>query len=69
MSYVSPEEFKQLYFCESKHPSMPTLRRLLDRGKLKGRKVGGLWFVDLIAFESENNPLVEKVLRDVSRSA
>ena len=68
MSYVSPEEFKQRYFGESKHPSMPTLRRLLDLGKLKGRKLGGLWFVDLIAFEADNNSLVEKVLRDVSRS-
>lgn len=67
--YLPPERFKQIYFGDSKSPSMPTIRRWLATGILPGRKVGGLLFVDVAAFEAMGNPLVEKILRHESRTA
>lgn len=63
MSYITAEEFKARFFPESKFPSLQTLRRQLEGGRLKGRKIGKRWFVDVIAFEANGNALVEKILR------
>lgn len=66
--YVTLEEFKTKYFGESKHPSLSTLRRLADKGEIPNRRLGKRYFVDVAAFEADGNPVLEKVLRDVSRS-
>jgi len=61
--YLSPEEFKKVYFGTKKRPSASTIRRWLGNGELPGRRIGKLLFVDVVAFEACGNPLVDKILR------
>lgn len=67
--FITLEEFKVRYFGDSKHPSLSTLRRLADKGDIPTRRLGKRYFVDSVAFEADGNPVLEKVLRDVSRAA
>lgn len=69
MSLVTPEEFKQRFFPESRYPSLATIRRHLESGTLAGRRLGKRWFVNVPAFESAGDALLEKVLADVSRAS
>lgn len=68
MSFVSPQEFIKQFSPDSA-PSEHTVRRWIDQRTIPGRKIGGRYFVDEDAFFARGNPIVEKVLRDVSRSA
>jgi hypothetical protein len=67
--FITLEEFKARYFGESKHPSLSTVRRWARDGDIPTRKIRRCFFVDVIAFEANGNPVLEKVLRDVARAA
>jgi hypothetical protein len=66
--YITLEDFKLKFFGTSKHPSLTTLRRLAQKGEIPNRRLGKLYYVDAAAFEADGNPILAKVLRDVSRS-
>ncbi len=69
MSLVHIREYIRKTFSIESAPHEHTVRRWIATGKIPGRQIGCTWYVDSIAFEANGNPLVAKVLRDVSRSA
>lgn len=68
MALICINEFQRLFSPESA-PHTHTVRRWIDQRRLPGKKIGGRYYIDDDAFTASGNPLVAKVLRDVSRSA
>lgn len=66
--YIPLADFKKRYFGDGKHPSLATLRRLAAKNVLPNRPLGKLYYIDWIAFEANGNKILEKALRDVSRT-
>lgn len=62
MRLVEYRRFADTLFEPDSRPADITLQRWLREGKLPGRKIGGVWYVDEHAFLAANDPLVERVL-------
>lgn len=69
MRYLPLSAFITNYFARSGAPCARTIRKQIDSGALPGIRLGKKYFVDVVAMEAQGNPVVEKVLRDVSRTA
>ncbi|ULQ45457.1 helix-turn-helix domain-containing protein [Flagellatimonas centrodinii] len=67
--YLTLEDFKRRFFGDGKHPSLSTLRRLADKGEIPNRRLGKRYYVDVVAFEADGDPILEKVMRDVARTS
>lgn len=67
MSYINVKEFLTR-FSKSSAPHEHTVRRWIDKRVLPGVKIGERYFIDDDALTSMGDPIVAKVLRDVSRS-
>ncbi len=57
-------QFARQHFVEGSRPSLSTLRRLVVKGDLPGRRFGGHWYVDYSAYLANGDPLVTKVLNE-----
>jgi hypothetical protein len=68
VTLIGVNEFLQR-FSKGSAPHAHTVRRWIDQRLLPGLKIGGRYYVDEDALFAMGNPIVEKVLRDVSRSA
>lgn len=64
--WMGIEEYREAFFTEKSMPSINTLRRWIKSGELKGKKIGGKYFV---AIEEEKkltgNPLVDRILMSI----
>lgn len=69
MCLISPQEFIAKEFSADSAPHEHTVRRWIENGYLPGRRIGSRHYIDDTAFQANGNPIVEKVLRDVARSA
>ena len=63
MKLMSLSQFKAHYFDKRNQPTEATLRKWIENGDLKGRKLGGKWYIDSRSFEMQDNELVSQVLR------
>lgn len=68
MSLITVEQFRLRTFAPGSRPHPNTVIRWLRNRLIPGRQIGKQWYVDSIALDANGNPLVEKVLRDVSRA-
>lgn len=60
--YMLLSQFARQHFVEGSRPSLSTLRRLVAKGELPGRRIGNQWYVDYSAYLADGDPLVAKVL-------
>lgn len=60
--YMLLSQFRCQHFVEGSQPSLSTLRRLVVKGELPGRRFGGQWYIDYAAYIGDSDPLVSKVL-------
>ena len=60
------QAWAEKYFADGSKPSDVTLVRWIRLGRVPGRKVGGMWFVDETAWLADGDDLVERVLREAS---
>ena len=64
--------FQAEHFDPESAPDIKTLRAWIDAGTLPGRKIGGIYYVDMTKYEAatEENPtgneLVNKVLKKIA---
>jgi len=54
------------HFADGGAPDEVTVRRLLRQGKLPGRKVGGVWYIDEAEWLADGDELVRRVLDQAS---
>lgn len=62
MRLLTAPAWVEKYFDEGSRPSEVTLARWLRGGKIPGRKVGGIWYVDEHAWLAGGDDLVQRVL-------
>lgn len=62
MLLITPSEWATKYFSDESRPSAVTIMRWLNQGKIPGKKVGGLWYVDEHAWVAGDDDLVQRVL-------
>lgn len=56
--------FQAEHFEPGSAPTMKTLRTWVDDGTLPGRKIGGMYYIDMAKYEATTgNALVDKVLK------
>lgn len=60
--YMLLSQFRRQHFVEGSRPSLSTLRRLVVKGELPGRRFGGQWYIDYAAYISVGDSLISKVL-------
>jgi hypothetical protein len=63
MMLITVDAFRRRYFDEDSAPSANTVRRWIASGKLPGRQIGDLWYVDEHTWQSGGDELVNKVLQ------
>lgn len=61
-TYMRLSQFAKQHFVEGSRPSLSTLRRLVEKGELPGRRFGEHYYVDYSAYLANGDPLVAKVL-------
>lgn len=66
MAFIDIKEFRSR-FSPGSAPHEHTVRRWVEQRRLPGMKMGGRYYIDEDALFALGNPVVEKVLRDVSR--
>ena len=66
MQLISIPKWQEKHFAEGSAPDDVTIRRWLRDGKLPGRKIGGLWYIDDAAWLADGDALVERVLMGAS---
>ncbi|MHB8425148.1 MAG: hypothetical protein ACYDB9_08355 [Gammaproteobacteria bacterium] len=62
-TYMRLSQFAKQHFVEGSRPSLSTLRRLVEKGELPGRRFGEHYYVDYSAYLANGNPLVDKIVR------
>ena len=62
MLLMTAAAWVQKYFAEGSRPAELTVSRWLRDGKVPGRKVGGVWYVDEHAWLAGGDDLVQRVL-------
>lgn len=62
MRLISIPKWRERHFEADSAPDDVTVRRLLRDGKLPGRKVGGMWYIDEADWLADGDDLVQRVL-------
>lgn len=63
MRLMTIQKFRQSYFEPGSQPSLVTLRKWIDEDEIDGgRRIGGKYYVDRDAWESDEDALVASVL-------
>ena len=61
-------KYREERFVEGSRPSVSTLRRWIENGKLPGKKIGGQTYVEISEemLEPTNNELANKIIKKVA---
>lgn len=56
-------EYRDVRFAGTKKPSINTIKRWVENGSIPGKKIGGLYYVDITAeSEQTGNTLADMIL-------
>ena len=69
MQLISISEFRTRYFVSGHAPSAATVRKWIESGDLRGRKIGKLYYVDIDAWKHATglDPLADMILDEFGR--
>lgn len=62
MKLMKATQFRKRYFEKGSEPDMKTVKGWIEEGRLPGRQLGSIYYVDVDRLELSNNPLVNRVL-------
>ena len=55
MKLASLAEYRETHYTERSRPTIPTLRRMAERGDIPAVRQGSRWFVDLDKLDSTDS--------------
>jgi len=66
MKLIPVSEYRELRFVGNKKPSVKTIKRWIQSGDLPGKRIGGLYFVNVAEEELmvTNDDVVNSILND-----
>lgn len=64
MQLMTVQRFREQYFEAESRPSLNTLRKWIDEGEIRGKRIGNRYYIDEDGWQSSevDNPLVARVL-------
>lgn len=64
MKLITLKRFRQTteHFEPGSMPSNSTLKRWVENGEIDGKRIGGIYYIDLDGFASDDDALVDAVL-------
>jgi len=66
---IGINDFRKRYFVSGHAPTSATVRKWIECGNIRGRKIGKLYYVDIDAWKHATglDPLADKILDEFSR--
>lgn len=66
MKLMNISEYRRKRFVGTQAPSLSTLKRWIQSGEIPGRKIGGRYYVDMVAESKRSGDAkVDEILEDI----